>query len=128
LLSLRSLFRNELKEMAYDTILSQKPCNVDIFSAVPEFLLDRHQAGDSNQYVLWNLLMLELCIKCLLTKLYHTSARNMKAIRYNKKPKICFVCPYCYPLFNAECKDIFGGSEVRIYQIANEIANRDNSK
>ena len=38
------------------------------------------------------------------------------------KIKICFVCPKCYPLFDDGCKAIFGGAEVDLYLIGNELA------
>ena len=50
----------------------------------------------------------------------------MKTVSASKTRKICFVCPFCYPLFNPENKSIFGGGEVYTYQIAKEIAKRGN--
>jgi asparagine synthase (glutamine-hydrolysing) len=54
-------FRNELKEMAYDTLLSETATRRGYFRRdYIENLLDRHQAGETWQYLIWNLLMLEL--------------------------------------------------------------------
>lgn len=53
-------FRNELKELAYDTLLSQRAADRGYFRpAYIESLLDRHQQGESWQYLIWNLLILE---------------------------------------------------------------------
>ena len=38
--------------------------------------------------------------------------------------KICFVSPYSYPLFNPSQDTPFGGSEVRVSQIAKKLAKR----
>ena len=40
-------------------------------------------------------------------------------------PRICFVSPFCYPLFNTDIKVPFGGSEVRISQIAKKLSERN---
>lgn len=62
-------FRDDLKELAYDTILSQKALDRGYFQRwYLEFLLDRHQAGESNQYTLWNLLMLEFWHQMFIDK------------------------------------------------------------
>ena len=54
-------FRNELKDMVYDTLLSQRAIGRGYFNRnYIESLLDRHQKGESWQYLIWNLLMLEL--------------------------------------------------------------------
>jgi asparagine synthase (glutamine-hydrolysing) len=54
-------FRNELKDMVYDTLLSQRAMERGYFRReYIESILDRHQAGESWQYLIWNLLMLEL--------------------------------------------------------------------
>jgi len=54
-------FRNELKEMAYDTLLSQRAIERGYFNrAYIQSMLDRHQAGENWQYHIWNLLMLEM--------------------------------------------------------------------
>ena len=42
------------------------------------------------------------------------------------KPKVCFISTYCYPLFNSQCHTMFGGWEVRISQIARDLAKRGN--
>lgn len=43
-----------------------------------------------------------------------------------KTPRVCFVCPYSYPLFNPDYHNMFGGWEVRISLLAKEIAKRGN--
>jgi asparagine synthase (glutamine-hydrolysing) len=54
-------FRNELKEMAYDTLLSQRALDRGYFKReYVQSLLDRHQKGENWQYFIWNLLMLEM--------------------------------------------------------------------
>ncbi|MBF0102303.1 MAG: asparagine synthase (glutamine-hydrolyzing) [Desulfobacterales bacterium] len=54
-------FRNELKEMAYDTLLSQRATSRGYFHReYIENMLNRHQQGENYQYLIWNLLMLEL--------------------------------------------------------------------
>jgi asparagine synthase (glutamine-hydrolysing) len=54
-------FRHELKELAYDTLLSQTAMQRGYFrKPYIEGMLDRHQAGESWQYLIWNLLFLEL--------------------------------------------------------------------
>jgi asparagine synthase (glutamine-hydrolysing) len=54
-------FRGELKEMAYDTLLSAAATGRGYFRReYIESLLDRHLAGETWQYLIWNLLMLEL--------------------------------------------------------------------
>jgi len=54
-------FRHELKEMAYDTLLSAAATGRGYFRRqYIESLLNRHQAGETWQYLIWNLLMLEL--------------------------------------------------------------------
>jgi glycosyltransferase involved in cell wall biosynthesis len=40
----------------------------------------------------------------------------------NKKIKVCFVSPFAYPLFNSEADLKFGGAEVQMYLLANELA------
>ena len=42
----------------------------------------------------------------------------------NNRSKICFVSPYSYPLFNPGQETPFGGSEVRVSQIAKNLAKR----
>ena len=47
--------------MVYDTLLSQRAIGRGYFNRnYIESLLDRHQKGESWQYLIWNLLMLEL--------------------------------------------------------------------
>ena len=55
-------FRNELKEMAYDVLLSQQAVERGHFrKEAVQKLLDEHTSGKSHwHYLLWNLLMLEL--------------------------------------------------------------------
>jgi glycosyltransferase involved in cell wall biosynthesis len=36
--------------------------------------------------------------------------------------KVCFIMPKAYPLFNPDCKEVFGGAEVDFYNIATELA------
>jgi glycosyltransferase involved in cell wall biosynthesis len=40
-----------------------------------------------------------------------------------KKKKVCFVCPYAYPLFDESCQSPFGGSEVRLAILAKGLAD-----
>ncbi len=40
--------------------------------------------------------------------------------------KICFIMPKAYPLFNPECKEVFGGAEVDFYNLATELAKDKN--
>lgn len=54
-------FRHELKDMAYDVLLSKRAIQRGYFKRdYIEKMLNRHQAGESWQYLIWNLLMLEL--------------------------------------------------------------------
>jgi asparagine synthase (glutamine-hydrolysing) len=54
-------FRNELKEMARDVLLSRRAMERGYFRrAYVESILDRHQQGENWQYLIWNLFMLEL--------------------------------------------------------------------
>jgi asparagine synthase (glutamine-hydrolysing) len=55
-------FRHELRDMARDTLLSQRAIQRGYFQReYIEQILDRHQnGGESWQYLIWNLLMLEL--------------------------------------------------------------------
>jgi len=54
-------FRNELREMTRDTLLSQKALDRGYFRReYIEMMLENHQKGESWQYLIWNLLMLEL--------------------------------------------------------------------
>lgn len=58
---LQHWFRGELKSMAYDTLLSKSAVERGYFDTdYVRSLLDRHQKGEDLQYLLWNLLMLEL--------------------------------------------------------------------
>ncbi len=53
-------FRTELKEIAYDTLLGKRASERGYFCRpYVEEILTRHQNGESYQYFLWNLLMLE---------------------------------------------------------------------
>jgi asparagine synthase (glutamine-hydrolysing) len=54
-------FRHELKEMLSDVLLSQRALGRGYFQ--PDYIrnmIERHQQGENWQYLLWNLLMLEL--------------------------------------------------------------------
>jgi asparagine synthase (glutamine-hydrolysing) len=54
-------FRNELKEMTYDILLSQRALERGYFNRdYVQSMLDRHQNGENWQYLIWNLLMLEM--------------------------------------------------------------------
>jgi len=55
-------FRNELKEMTYDILLSQRALERGYFNRdYIQSMLDRHQkTGENWQYLIWNLLMLEM--------------------------------------------------------------------
>ena len=54
-------FRHELKELTYDTLLSQRALERGYFNRdYIQSLLDRHQKGETWQYLIWNLLMLEM--------------------------------------------------------------------
>jgi asparagine synthase (glutamine-hydrolysing) len=54
-------FRNELKEMTYDILLSQRALERGYFNRDHiQNMLDRHQNGENWQYHIWNLLMLEM--------------------------------------------------------------------
>ena len=53
----------------------------------------------------------------------HSSVLNV-ANRPEGKPRLCFVSLYSYPLFNPACESPFGGSEVRVAQIARGLARR----
>ena len=54
-------FRDELKEMTYDTLLSQRALERGYFNREHiQNMLDRHQNGENWQYHIWNLLMLEM--------------------------------------------------------------------
>jgi glycosyltransferase involved in cell wall biosynthesis len=39
----------------------------------------------------------------------------------DKVVRICFVAPKAYPLFNRQCKEIFGGAELDLFMLANEL-------
>ena len=54
-------FRHELKDMAFDILLSKRALERGYFKgAYIEQMLQRHQRGEQWQYLIWNLLMLEL--------------------------------------------------------------------
>ena len=54
-------FRHELKDMAFDTLLSKRALERGYFKRdYIEQMLQRHQRGEQWQYLIWNLLMLEL--------------------------------------------------------------------
>jgi asparagine synthase (glutamine-hydrolysing) len=54
-------FRHELREMVHDTLLSRRAIERGYFRRdYVEEILHRHQQGEAWQYLIWNLLMLEL--------------------------------------------------------------------
>lgn len=54
-------FRGELREMTRDVLLSRRAVERGYFrKAYVEGMLDRHQRGENWQFLIWNLLMLEL--------------------------------------------------------------------
>ncbi len=54
-------FRNELRDMVFDTLLSTRALQRGYFrKSYIEHMLQRHQQGEQWQYLIWNLLMLEL--------------------------------------------------------------------
>jgi asparagine synthase (glutamine-hydrolysing) len=54
-------FRHELKDMVYEVLLSRRAMERGYFQReYIETMLTRHQNGESWQYLIWNLLMLEL--------------------------------------------------------------------
>jgi asparagine synthase (glutamine-hydrolysing) len=54
-------FRNELKDMVFDTLLSTRALERGYFrKKYIEQMLQRHLQGEQWQYLIWNLLMLEL--------------------------------------------------------------------
>lgn len=54
-------FRTDLKEMAFETLLSERAIARGYFKRdYIRSILDRHMAGETWQYLIWNLLMLEL--------------------------------------------------------------------
>lgn len=52
------------------------------------------------------------------------SSLSSASIRPGGRPRLCFVSLYSYPLFNPACESPFGGSEVRVAQIARDLARR----
>ena len=40
--------------------------------------------------------------------------------------KVCFIAPKAYPLFNRDVEELFGGAEVDLYLLANELAKDEN--
>lgn len=54
-------FRNELRDLVFDTLLSTRAIKRGYFrKSYIEHMLQRHQQGEQWQYLIWNLLMLEL--------------------------------------------------------------------
>ena len=43
-----------------------------------------------------------------------------------KPVKVCFVSPKAYPLFDPDCKGVFGGAEVDLYLLGTELAKDQN--
>ena len=50
----------------------------------------------------------------------------MKGGDAGKRPRVCFVSLYAWPLFDPDCRGAFGGSEVRIAALARGLAQRGN--
>jgi len=62
-------FRGELKQMAYDTLLSSHAVQRGYFqSDYVRGLLDRHQNGEQLHFWIWNLLMLELWLQMFIDR------------------------------------------------------------
>jgi asparagine synthase (glutamine-hydrolysing) len=71
-------FRNELKDMAYDTILSQKSINRGYFKkSALQKILDEHVSGKWNWHNhIWNLVMLELWHQMFIDNHFTASSVN----------------------------------------------------
>ncbi|MEO5360091.1 MAG: asparagine synthase (glutamine-hydrolyzing) [Nitrospirota bacterium] len=62
-------FRNELKAMVYDVLLSKRATERGYFKRqYIEYILKCHQNGENYQYLIWNLLMLELWFLMFIDK------------------------------------------------------------
>lgn len=48
----------------------------------------------------------------------------LKKSSKNRKIKICFMLHCTYPLFNPNCKGVFGGAEVNFYYIARQLSKK----
>lgn len=71
-------FRHELKEMVYDTLLSRKAIQRGYFNrGYIEQMLNRHQAGETWQYLIWNLLMLEMWHLMFIDKTVNPPVEHM---------------------------------------------------
>lgn len=71
-------FRHELKDMVYDTLLSQRAIQRGYFNRdYIEQMLSRHQSGETWQYLIWNLLMLELWHLMFIDKTLNPPAEHM---------------------------------------------------
>jgi asparagine synthase (glutamine-hydrolysing) len=73
-------FRNELRDMTRETLLSGCAINRGYFQkSYIETMLDRHQQGESWQYLIWNLLMLELWHRMFIDKALQPPDRKLPA-------------------------------------------------
>jgi asparagine synthase (glutamine-hydrolysing) len=73
-------FRDELKEMVYDALLGRRALERGYFRReYIESMLARHQAGETWQYLIWNLLMLELWHQMFIDKTLAPPGMNMEA-------------------------------------------------
>ena len=50
----------------------------------------------------------------------------MTSVPGEKHVGVCFVSPKAYPLFNRDCPEVFGGSEVDVYLLGTELAKDQN--
>ncbi len=74
-------FRNELKEMVYDTLLGHRALERGYFRReYVENMLARHQAGETWQYLIWNLLMLELWHQMFIDKTLFPPGIHMEMV------------------------------------------------
>ncbi len=70
-------FRNELKDMVYDILLSKSAIERGYFKKeYIEDLLNRHQKGENWQYLIWNLLMLELWFLMFIDRSWSEPSAN----------------------------------------------------
>ncbi|MBF0495595.1 MAG: hypothetical protein HQK58_03310 [Deltaproteobacteria bacterium] len=77
-------FRHELKDMVYDILLSRRAINRGYFRReFIEQMLERHQRGaESWQYLIWNLLMLELWFLMFIDRTWPVPANGPSACRF----------------------------------------------
>lgn len=60
-----------------------------------------------------------------IRKLYSNSGKDLddsNEIQFTRLPRICFVTPYIYSLFNPNTPYLFGGSEVRAWLLGKSLA------